>query len=200
MILKSCSARLPFVLVTIGTLVLGLLETTNGNATSLDAFEVEFDEPVALRIQATSHYVLETEDGDEEWSRVLPPGPAGHLVYIRDAEVDDDSSIRPYTVTLFHQLKCLDIIRRQYVLLLRRQSEPRAGDSTIAITPLAKHCIEYVRQALQCRPNLWMESTKDAGRGAVLGYDAVCVDWTRVYDEAIAKRETYADHFRSEAH
>ncbi len=162
------------------------------NVTGLDAFEVEFDEPVALRIYQTSHYLLETEDGDEEWSRVLPPGPAGHLVHLRDA---DDSSIRPYTVTLFHQLKCLDIIRRQYVLLLKRQSEPREDDATIAVTPLAKHCIEYVRQALQCRPNLWMESTKDAGRSAVVGYDAACVDWTRVYDEAIAKRKAYDDLF-----
>ncbi len=102
--------------------------------------------------------------------------------------------IRPYTVTLFHQLKCLDIIRRQYVLLLKRQSEHRIDNSAITITPLAKHCIEYVRQAQQCRPNLWMEGTKDSAGGAEMEYDAVCVDWTRVYDEAVANRKAYDDY------
>jgi len=203
--LKSRIARpvLLFVLGIITPLTLSLSKNAKGNtnATSLGAFDVEFDEPVAMRIRSTPHYTIDTDDGDDEWSRMLPPGPAGHLVYVRDS--DDEASIRPYTVALFHQLKCLDILRRQYILLLKpdleHQSESNnnnngAGDSN-AIYPLARRCMEYLRQTTQCHPNLWLEGTKD-GRGAAdVEYDTVCLDWTQVYDEAAANRKIFDDLF-----
>ncbi|KLO16599.1 hypothetical protein SCHPADRAFT_822981, partial [Schizopora paradoxa] len=150
------------------------------------AFNVEFGDPVALRISSTAHYTL---DDDDEWSRIIPPGPKGHLVYIRDSA--DPLKIRPYTVTLFHQLKCLDILRRQFNLLIK--------ESASQMRPLARHCMSYLRQIILCRPNIWLESTRGSRATGSRAYDIVCQDWTRVYEEAEANRKAYNDHLLKDA-
>ncbi|KAJ7602492.1 hypothetical protein DFH06DRAFT_1258701 [Mycena polygramma] len=132
------------------------------------SFRVAFGDEVALRVITAKRYGL-GEDGDEEWSKILPSG--GHLVHI----TEDVSGVpEAHTVTLFHQLKCLDIIRTQYKSL---PSEP--------ISPHTRHCMNYLRQTLLCQPNLRLESVEDEfGLSDRNFYDTVCRDWTAVYSEA----------------
>ncbi|KAF4564754.1 hypothetical protein EYR36_002693 [Pleurotus pulmonarius] len=132
------------------------------------SFSVPFgEESVAMRVATGSRYGLEP-DANEEWDRILPKH--GHLVHIASTPT---STPEPYTVTLFHQLKCLQIVREQY---LSPPSSP--------IAPRTRHCMNYLRQTLYCRLNMGLESVEDAEGRAARDYDAVCRDWTKLYDEA----------------
>ncbi|KAL4264054.1 ustYa family protein [Pleurotus pulmonarius] len=143
-------------------------ETSDYDRTHELSFSVPFgEESVAMRIATGSRYGLEP-DANEEWDRILPKH--GHLVHIASTPT---STPEPYTVTLFHQLKCLQIVREQY---LSPPSNP--------IAPRTRHCMNYLRQTLYCRLNMGLESVEDAEGRAARDYDAVCRDWTKLYDEA----------------
>ncbi|KIJ64926.1 hypothetical protein HYDPIDRAFT_111610 [Hydnomerulius pinastri MD-312] len=128
------------------------------------SLSVPFGDPVALRFDKTAHYSLESDDGRAEFNALIPPG--GHTVTLPDPSGEQVT----YTVTLFHQLKCLGIIRDNY--------EARQPPSL-----LTRHCMNYLRQSVMCHMNLRIEpSVKPAGN-AIRGYDAVCRDWTKLYEE-----------------
>ena len=67
-----------------------------------------------MQLQNTVRYQLNSTEAADEFSALLPP--QGHVVYLQNDE-DSDSLTdgQPHTVALFHQLRCLDIIRRAYV-------------------------------------------------------------------------------------
>ncbi|KAJ7753629.1 hypothetical protein DFH07DRAFT_823893 [Mycena maculata] len=139
------------------------------------SFRVPFGDEVALRIITAERYGLD-DDQDDEWSKVLPAG--GHLVHIA---TDEMAAPEPYTLTLFHQLKCLDIIRAQY------KSPPN-----MPISSRTSHCMNYLRQTALCRPNLRLESVDDEfGRSDRNFYDTVCHDWTALYGEAERNQAAY---------
>jgi len=72
-----------------------------------------------MSIGDTVRYQLSDAFAAEEYARLMPSG--GHLVYVNDlhesparptrSDVEEKMGPKSYTVTLFHQLKCLDIIR-----------------------------------------------------------------------------------------
>lgn len=114
------------------------------------------------------HYGIEGQENDEEYAKLLPSG--GHTVHISPSNSVDKSET--YTVTLFHQLKCLDIIRREY-------------GETYPLTPkLTQHCLTYLHQTLLCRPYLGLEVTKNVGATAKKSREMVCKDWEVIYQEA----------------
>ncbi|CCM06168.1 uncharacterized protein FIBRA_08409 [Fibroporia radiculosa] len=149
-------------------------------------FAPSFTEPVGMHIGHTEHYQHNTSEGIAEWAKLIPAG--GHVVYIDDDDDGGDGSRpRAYTVTLFHQLKCLDVIRAQY-------AAPQ-----VPAPPLLRHCMNYLRQSVLCRPNLRIESVKNSVGTAIRSYDAVCRDWTTVYEEAQRNHEQYAARVQSAA-
>ncbi|KAJ7065983.1 hypothetical protein B0H15DRAFT_918569 [Mycena belliarum] len=153
-----------------------LLNQGKGGNTAQFSFHVSFGDQVALRITNAKHYSL---DDDDEWSKILPA--SGHLIHVTE---DDSGSVlpRPYTVTLFHQLKCLDIIRTQY-------KQPPGTP----IHPRTRHCMNYLRQILLCRPNLRLEAVEDEfGLTDRYSYDTVCRDWSSLYDEVERNQLAYA--------
>ncbi|KAJ7459649.1 hypothetical protein B0H11DRAFT_2199166 [Mycena galericulata] len=141
------------------------------------SFRVALGDEVALRIILSSqHYGLDDESSDEEWAKVLPVN--GHLVHITKNVSDLPN---PYTVTLFHQLKCLAINRAQYQL-----------PQTAPIIPRTRHCMNYLRQTILCGLNLRLESVeKESGLTDRYLYDTVCRDWTKLYDEAERNQLAY---------
>jgi len=149
-------------------------EVANGAPLS---FSVSLEDEVFMSIFTGARYDLKSDEGEQEWSKILP-SPGGHVVHIAD---DSSSEPKPYTVTLFHQLKCLDIIRRQYV------SPP-----TIPISSLTKHCLNYLRQTMICRPNLRLESVKDSIGIVRQNYETACRDWTKLYAEAERNQKEFA--------
>lgn len=127
-------------------------------------------EPVALRLSSTSHYQLDGSNTSlAEFSALLPDG--GHTVHI------DNNHGRPevYTVTLLHQMKCVDIIQAYYVNTERPSKQP--------LSTLARHCLNYLKQTTLCRPSLGLESIQTPEGHAVRSYEAVCNDWSAVYAE-----------------
>lgn len=109
----------------------------------------------------TSYYQLD-ESGAQDYSAMLPSG--GHIVHVGNTE---------YTVTLFHQMRCLEILRREYT---------RAPQTSPSF--LTQHCLNYLRQTIVCRPNLRLESVKSPHGESTKEYETVCRDWTAVYEEA----------------
>jgi len=136
-------------------------------------------DPVAMRYSATTRYQLDDMNSASEFAHLLPSG--GHTVRVDD----EDGPARVYTVTLFHQLKCLDIIRQGYIL-------PPLED----LPALAHHCLNYLHQTILCRPSLGIESTKNFRGGAVRSYETVCNDWSAVYDEAERNHASYSTRKR----
>ena len=133
-------------------------------------FRHSHTEPVALRLSSTTHYRLDGSNTSlAEFSALLPE--AGHTVHI------NDKNGRPevYTVTLFHQLKCVDILQTYYVTD-RPSKQP--------LSVIVKHCLNYLKQSTLCRPSLGLESIQTPEGHAVRSYEAVCNDWSTVYAEA----------------
>ncbi|PSR83174.1 hypothetical protein PHLCEN_2v375 [Hermanssonia centrifuga] len=152
------------------------------------SFAVTFGEPVAMRVSDTAHFDLQSQEGIDEFAHALPSG--GHLVYVRPD--GDGSDPQPYTVTLFHQLRCLDVIRQQY------SKVPSAPPPS-----LLHHCMNYVRHTILCRPHLLLEPAVNSQgtESREGGYDAVCHNWEAVYQEAERNYEAYTNwsHRASEA-
>ena len=143
-------------------------------------FAPVFSEPVAMRIDMSAHYQLDDEDSEEEFGKLLPHG--GHVIHLSDPEYPS-APPQPYTVMLFHQLKCLGVMREEYAAA---RDEPSA---------LTQHCLNYLRQTIICRPNLLAESAWNSEGTAIRGYDTVCHDWTKLYEEAERNQETYSAHW-----
>lgn len=148
------------------------------------SFSVSYGEPVAIRIADTVRFQLYTEEGIQDFAHSLPSG--GHLVWIRPEE-DATADPEPYTVTLFHQLRCLDVVRQAYTKV-PEEPAPR----------LLHHCMNYLRQTILCRPHLLLEPVTTAnGLVSDAGYDGVCYDWEAVYGEAERNHEAYIEWGRN---
>ena len=99
--------------------------------------------PVKLHIENSVHYQLRTPLGAAEFAKLLPSN--GHLVHLRNLEKNLDEEY-PHTIAMFHQLRCLDIIRRDYVSGIPE--------------PLREHCINYLRQSILCLADVRLESVR----------------------------------------
>ncbi|KAG1736753.1 hypothetical protein EDB19DRAFT_1018812 [Suillus lakei] len=164
------------VLVAVGSIGLGKLALTARRPRSSNsryfkgialshALQVNFGEPVWMRVDQTAHYRADTDEGGKEFAKLIPRG--GHTVNITDPETSESHI---YTVTLLHQLKCLGIIRDDYA----------------AMRPpslMTRHCMNYLRQSILCHPNMRIEPAVNNIGSAVRGYETVCRDWTKVYEE-----------------
>lgn len=139
------------------------------------SLQVEFGEPVWMRVDQTAHYRADTDEGGEEFEKLIPRG--GHTVHIKDAETGESHI---YTVTLFHQLKCLGIIRDNYA----------AKRPPSLVT---RHCLNYLRQSILCHPNMQIEPVINNLGTAIRGYETVCRDWTKVYEEVDKLHEMTSD-------
>ncbi|KAK7032902.1 hypothetical protein R3P38DRAFT_2919614 [Favolaschia claudopus] len=125
---------------------------------------------VLIPVHDTVRYQLETDDGAAEWSASLP---GDGIIYLGEC--------RPYTIGMFHQIRCLDILRKALVGVQSRntsiQHDPENRD-------IARHCMGYLRQMVLCRSRSYIDP--------VLGYPQPnahpdtdqCRDWTAVYQEA----------------
>jgi len=143
------------------------------------SFSVPVGDPVAMFIHDSVYYDPVTERGALEYGYLMPSG--GHTVHItRPQTTTSQSKSEVHTVALFHRLKCLQIMGHQFVA------------PELPISPLTKHCINYLRESILCRLNLRLESVKNTighvNRGP---YDAKCKDWTLVYAEAERNYELF---------
>ncbi|KZS97277.1 hypothetical protein SISNIDRAFT_406103 [Sistotremastrum niveocremeum HHB9708] len=116
-----------------------------------------------MYIDDSIHYESKTALGEQEF-RALFPSTGHTLVSEEDGEV--------HTIAMFHQLRCLDLIRRDYA----------AGE----ITQYSDHCLNYLRQSILCLADPRLESVRRSAPPHVvsLAGDYTCKDWTALYDAA----------------
>ena len=124
-------------------------------------------------MENTQHYRVES---DRDWKQLVPPD--GGII-----RLDDDE--RPYTISLFHQLRCLDVIRDAVLQANRNGTRP---DSR------TRHCLNYLRQMVLCRADTYLESAYSltAKHTVEITTPKTCQDWTQVYDAAERNRKYFA--------
>jgi hypothetical protein len=128
--------------------------------------------PIRMNIEPTKHYQLSGQAADAEWAALAPNNGILHLGPQR----------QPYSVSLFHQLRCLDIIRRDIVGVLPPED-----------SKLSRHCLNYMRQMVLCRADLAVDPVLGRGVDARVRPDTnQCVDWRRVYEELEKNQREYA--------
>ncbi|KAJ7245285.1 hypothetical protein C8J57DRAFT_1242281 [Mycena rebaudengoi] len=125
----------------------------------------------AMWFETPERYALNATD---DWASTIPRGHGW-------VKLGPDH--RPFAVTMYHQLHCIDGIR-QYLLLSSKGEHSKAKNSKIH----ASHCFNYLRQLLLCGADITLEPTAlvtlghgKMGEGASgEGVPHTCRDWTQV--------------------
>ncbi|KAG2114519.1 hypothetical protein DEU56DRAFT_874300 [Suillus clintonianus] len=123
--------------------------------------------PVLMAFEDSVHYEINTEDGRAEWASLTP---GGGLVYL------GEQHNRPFSISMFHQLRCLDILREDLV-----------GANGKA--DLSRHCLNYLRQMVMCRGDTQLENILVASKEHpsqdffVRTGSYVCSNWNSVLEE-----------------
>ena len=113
-------------------------------------------EPGADPNEDDSGYLLDSDVGGAEWSKLLPPRREGQLVYVKDDTSDPINAcdVRKYSATLFHQLKYLDDIRGQNTLPLLPSTGVEGENRTPPVSPITRNGMNYLWQTIRYRPSL----------------------------------------------
>ncbi|KAG5729607.1 hypothetical protein E4T56_gene18781 [Termitomyces sp. T112] len=139
-------------------------------------------ESVHLSLENTAHYAFGTDLGAAEWNTTLPTG--GAVVYLGPAG-------RPFTVGMFHRLRCITILQE----VLAKFYADASISAQIDRPELAQHCMNYLRQMTLCSADLRLESLR-ASHGNQLTVPYVthtCTDWRAVYEAAERNYRHYMD-------
>lgn len=135
---------------------------------------------VHLSHEDSVHYSIDTPIGVAEWNATLPSG--GALLYL-------GPDLRPFTLGMFHQLRCLNIIREVIVDFYADDSP----EAQIKKPVLARHCMNYLKQTVLCRADMRLESVR-APKGhqmTVSDITHTCRDWTPLYKAAERNYEEF---------
>ncbi|KIJ63971.1 hypothetical protein HYDPIDRAFT_133254 [Hydnomerulius pinastri MD-312] len=130
------------------------------------------DDRVELFPEDSHHYQLDTALGKMEWRALWPSG---------DGTISLGPSGRRFTVAMFHQLQCLDIIREELV------ATPNADSSTSddgRRWELTEHCMNYLRQMMLCHSEIALESVRSAVPPSIVDLTRsryTCRNWTELY-------------------
>jgi hypothetical protein len=132
-------------------------------------------------------------ESDQAWDRILPPGrgyvfsPNAHSDFgLPQGEVTKYGEI--YSVTVFHQLHCLGMLRTNYWSLINKMSQEDPEDAKKLAEKHrhnhhANHCFDYLRQSLQCGADMtleWpVEDPRTGKRNSVDGWNTahMCKSW-----------------------
>ena len=146
----------------------------------LKMFPVPSLRPVRTHLENSKHYQIEGDD--EEWSRLLP---GDGTVYLNSSWTD---GMQVHTVSIYHQLRCLDIIRKKIAEVERRKhQEPDSN----AITPATQHCINYLREMVLCRGDLDLDTVAGLPKSEVQFSQYQCWDWEAVYSAVQKNQDAY---------
>ncbi|TDL30000.1 hypothetical protein BD410DRAFT_780517 [Rickenella mellea] len=130
---------------------------------------------VQMSVEDTHQYELDTDEGADHWAKLAPKNGVIHL--------DNNSTA---TISMFHQLRCLNVLRVALVQASRTKAPPG---------PRVRHCLNYIRQMILCRSDLRLENVRDPVIHAVdLTSLHTCQDWRKVYS---AVEQNHASHAQS---
>ena len=131
----------------------------------------------ALVIEDTVHYA---PNASADWHSIFPAGSGG---FVKLGPHD-----RLFGVSMFHQLHCLDKMRRAVVAMPSSEWESWH----------TQHCLNYVRQMLLCAASVRLEPVKVApGKGQEglkvdgFGLQHECRDWSALREAVEANHERW---------
>ncbi|KAJ8517125.1 hypothetical protein ONZ45_g5660 [Pleurotus djamor] len=125
-------------------------------------------------IEETKHFQM---DDDEEWAS-LSPSPSNGIVHIDN---------EPFTIAMFHELRCLDVIRKGIVDL---KDTGNTISTPATPSPLQRHCINYTRQTVLCRNDVDLDQALGNPVPNAYPDGYMCRDWRVVYEEMEMRRES----------
>ncbi|KAI0088200.1 hypothetical protein BDY19DRAFT_891590 [Irpex rosettiformis] len=145
---------------------------------------IDLGDPVALVLEDSRHYALTSPDADAEWESVYPGRGLG---FVRLGPKK-----RFFSLSLYHQMHCLDSLRRT-ILGKSHHHGKREGDISGTGGPSfskrnvehSAHCLNYLRQTALCAADMTLEpeiveGSQEVGEG--LGAAHVCRDWSKVHE------------------
>lgn len=166
---------LPIALVLLGLntiyKVCGILWLHSGGGNDFTGvLEVERP-PVVLEFDNGAWYGLDAVD---EWASLVP---GDGLVYL-------GSQHEPFMVSMFHELRCLDIIRGQLIV-------PRMARKL----GIAHHCMNYLRQMVLCRGDTFIDPYQYPSSINPIQPNSPrrCVDWEAVYHATELNQQEHAE-------
>ncbi|KAK7452701.1 hypothetical protein VKT23_012103 [Stygiomarasmius scandens] len=90
-----------------------------------------------------------------------------------------------FTTTMFHQLRCLDILRSAMNNHYHAEAVPPMPE-------LAQHCLNYIRQTITCTGDVHISDTLCYhGHPEVREDPLICRDWTRAYEALEGNQREY---------
>ncbi|KAF7312204.1 hypothetical protein MIND_00233300 [Mycena indigotica] len=136
------------------------------------------DPRVSMPIHDTVRFQLETEDGEAEWAASIP---GSGIVYLGE-------QCRPFSISMFHQIRCLDILRKSISSVWSRNATIDQLGQTRDYE-LTKHCLNYMRQMVLCRAHPYLDPVLGFPQPNAHPDKDVCLDWSVVYREAVASQK-----------
>lgn len=128
------------------------------------------------------HYKMTGPTAHYEWAALRPPN--GGDVFLPDPS---SPSSTLYTVSMWHQLQCLNHIRTVFV----------HGD-TVANNTDTSHCFHYLRQSFLCGADITLEAGGASmvnPHGGTVAPEAnathTCRDWTQVYKWTVDQQKKW---------
>ena len=127
--------------------------------------------PILMNIEPTKHYQLSGYNADAEWAALAPNNG---ILYL-------GSHRQPFSISLFHQLRCLDTIRRDVAEVLPQEE-----------SYLSRHCLNYMRQMVLCRTDLAVDPVMGREHEPEVRAETnQCVDWRRLYQKLEDNQREY---------
>ena len=131
---------------------------------------------VLMSSEESIHYQLDTDQADLEWQALVP---ANGTIYLGPER-------RPFTISMFHQLRCLDTIRTELL-------STRGLNTPLPPSEFSHHCFNYLRQMALCRADTTLVQVLNPDDPHPFPDVAVCNDWEHVYTEVRRNQEHHSE-------
>ncbi|ESK86672.1 hypothetical protein Moror_9671 [Moniliophthora roreri MCA 2997] len=136
---------------------------------TLGIWDVIPTQPVRMYIEDSVHYRLNGyPENAREWESLFPGDGMFSLA--------KGGYVQNYTTSMFHQLRCLNVLRVALVDMYKYNNSRGASD------PTTQHCLNYWRQAVLCNADVHLDPmVGDKDSGAMLPREYICRDWVAAY-------------------
>ncbi|THU78136.1 hypothetical protein K435DRAFT_973653 [Dendrothele bispora CBS 962.96] len=135
-------------------------------------WNIDQSKAVLLSLEETIHYQLDSVEADAEWAALYP---GGGMIYLGE-------QAQSFSLSMFHQLRCLDIFREEIV-------RTSGLNGSVSASPLSQHCINYLRQTALCRAGVYLSPVLASPKPKANPDVFVCRDWEEVYDAVRMNQE-----------
>ncbi|EFQ91546.1 hypothetical protein PTT_11592 [Pyrenophora teres f. teres 0-1] len=154
---------------------------------------------VAFEPNSKFHYTAK-DAGGPAWSALMPND--GGILSVADpskyqlpASYKDrnNSNAEVYSMSMFHQLHCLNSIRMQLGMLegfINNTAADVHQRNVFAPESHVNHCFDYLRQAIMCAGDLSLEHSVVPSEFGFNGWGTShkCADWSAMWDIAVDRR------------